>query len=395
VTTRRALILLAALLAVPAAGAAGEWQWSGDIGLGLRYFDQEPQYAGQEDGLEGSLVLNLEAAWSGERSRARFRQFLRLDSADSRRSHFDLREAYWAYEGAGWEVLVGFNKVFWGVTESRHLVDIINQTDLVEDPDQEQKLGQPMVRALLECDWGQLEFYLMPWFRERTFPGEAGRLRPPLAVDTDAAVYESAAKEHHADFALRWSHYFGDVDVGVHAFQGTGREPRLLPAADGTRLVPFYFQTTQAGVDLQYTRDAWLWKLEALARDGLEDRYFAAVAGFEYTFFGLRGGASDLGLLLEYLHDGRGESEPVTVFDDDWFIGARWALNDTQDSSLLAGVVLDSNSSEWFFSLEAQRRLGENYFAEMTVRLFNGDQTGPLQVYDRDDYLELSLARYF
>ncbi|NIP18147.1 MAG: hypothetical protein GWM87_08310, partial [Xanthomonadales bacterium] len=49
----------------------------------------------------------------------------------------------------------------------------------------------------------------------------------------------------------------------------------------------------------------------------------------------IRGGASDLGVLVEYLHDGRAESEPLTVFDDDVFVGARWALNDTQDTSVL------------------------------------------------------------
>ncbi|NIP18146.1 MAG: hypothetical protein GWM87_08305, partial [Xanthomonadales bacterium] len=78
----------------------------------------------------------------------------------------------------------------------------------------------------------------MPYFRERTYPGEEGRLRAPLAVDTDAALYESSAGEHHADIALRWSHYFGDVDIGVHAFRGTAREPKLLPSADGRSLVP-------------------------------------------------------------------------------------------------------------------------------------------------------------
>lgn len=54
------------------------------------------------------------------------------------------------------------------------------------------------------------------------------------------------------------------------------------------RLVPFYHQISQLGLDLQYTRDAWLWKLEAIARDGLDDTFFATVAGFEYTFYGVR-----------------------------------------------------------------------------------------------------------
>ena len=87
-----------------------------------------------------------------------------------------LREAYWAYEdwsykGTEIELLVGINKVFWGVTESVHLVDIVNQTDLVEDLDQEDKLGQPMVNLALQHDWGLLNIYLLPYFRERTFPG--------------------------------------------------------------------------------------------------------------------------------------------------------------------------------------------------------------------------------
>ena len=68
--------------------------------------------------------------------------------------------------------------MFWGVTELRHLVDIINQTDLVENLDGEQKLGQPMVQLTLLKDWGTLDFFAMPYFRERTFTGPDGRPRP-------------------------------------------------------------------------------------------------------------------------------------------------------------------------------------------------------------------------
>ncbi|NNE05369.1 MAG: hypothetical protein HKN15_06565 [Xanthomonadales bacterium] len=392
------LVLLA--LSGPLLAQESEWEFSGDVGLELRYFADDALLPGQDDGFGASVALNFEAEWFGDNSRVSIEPFLRLDSVDSERSHFDLREAYWAYEGDGWEVLAGLNKVFWGVTESRHLVDIINQTDLVEDLDQEQKLGQPMIRGLLERDWGLFEIYVMPYFRERTFPGADGRLRTPLVVDTDAAVYESSADQHHTDIALRWSHYFGDVDIGVHAFHGTGREPRLLPySSEGQApvptLIPFYHQVTQLGVDLQYTKDAWLWKLEAIGQHGFADDFFASVAGFEYTFYGINDGASDLGVLVEYLYDDRGPSEPITLFDDDVFVGARWALNDVQDTSVLAGVVFDNKESEWFFSLEAERRIGENYTAEARVRIFNGDPQGQLGFFDREDYVEVSLARYF
>ena len=378
--------------------SAGQWYFGGDVGAELRYFFEEPRWPGQSDDSVASVSANLEARWRNEsgNQRASFRVFGRLDSVDKERSHVDLREAYWAYEGEDWEILLGANKVFWGVTESRHLVDIINQTDLVEDIDQEQKLGQPMVNLLLQRDWGQLEIYVMPWFRERTFPGEKGRLRAPLPVDADKALYESSAKQHHTDLALRWSHYFGDVDIGVYAFHGTARDPVLTLAEEGDRLLPFYFQMTRLGVDVQYTRDAWLWKFEGIVQNSLNEDFAAAVAGFEYTLYGVRDSAADVGLLVEYLYDGRGPGEPVTAFDNDVFVGARLAMNDAADSSLLAGIVVDVDSQEWFFNMEAERRIGEYFVAAARLRIFNGDQNlNQLYAFDRDDYLQLSLSGFF
>jgi hypothetical protein len=382
--------------AEPAHGRA--WTVNGDTGIESRYFFSDPRWPGQSGDTASSWSTNLEFRWrnlDGDQ-RASIQPFLRLDSIDSERNQFDLREAYWALEGDNWELLLGLDKVFWGVAESRHLVDIVNQTALVEDIDQEQKLGQPMIRTLYMSDWGQFELFVMPWFRERTFPGLDGRLRPPLPVDQDGAVYESSAKQHHTDVALRWSHYFGDVDIGVSVFHGTSREPKLIPASDGASLLPFYHQISQLGVDMQYTRNAWLWKLETIVRDGLDDSFFASVAGFEYTFFGVRDSAIDVGLLFEYLYDGRDASESATAFDDDLFFGARLGFNDTQDTSILAGVVIDRRDSDWFFSLEAERRLGTNYSIEARLRFFHGESpNGQLLPLDRDDYLQISLARYF
>jgi len=49
-------------------------------------------------------------------------------------------------------LLVGINSVFWRVVESNHLVDILNQTDLIEDIDGEEKLGQPMISLSTQQD---------------------------------------------------------------------------------------------------------------------------------------------------------------------------------------------------------------------------------------------------
>ena len=55
--------------------------------------------------------------------------------------------------------MIGINKVFWGgFAETRHLVNIVNRSDIVEDMDEEDKLGQPMVAVGFEKDWGRLDF---------------------------------------------------------------------------------------------------------------------------------------------------------------------------------------------------------------------------------------------
>jgi hypothetical protein len=147
---------------------------------------------------------------------------------------------------------------------------------------------------------------------------------------------------------------------------------------------------------MQYTHDAWLWKLEAIVRDGVVGTFAAAVGGLEYTVYQVGESSADVGVLLEYQYDGRDRLEPVTVADNDVFAGARLALNDTQDTSVLAGIGYDLDTGEAFINVEADRRLGEDYVLELRLRAFSGASAqDPTFVLAEDDYLQLQLSRYF
>jgi hypothetical protein len=392
------VILLAAFLPLsPARG--GEVNFSGSVELQARTFWHNPAWAGQDDrALQGSIVSTMDIRWRNEagNQRTSLIPYLRWDASDSERSVADLRESYWAFEGDNFELLVGANTVFWGVTESVHLVDVINQTDLAGDIDGEDKLGQPMVSLALQREWGEISGFVMPYFRERTFAGADGRFRPAVPVDIDNPLYESAAKEKHVDFALRYSHYIGDIDIGLHLFSGTSREPRFVAAADGQSLVPVYDQVDQLGVDLQYTREAWLWKLEAIARDGVSHSFAAVVGGLEYTRYQVLDSTADVGLLLEYQYDGRNELEPPTTADNDVFVATRLAFNDVQDTAVLAGIAHDLDTGETFVNIEAERRFGDAWFAELRVRAFSGAEMGDATYWlQKDNYVQLNVARHF
>ncbi len=389
---------VAAIVLFVGASFADDWDASGEVGIETRVFTQDARFGGQSDGVGLSFMLQPEFRRKSTDKNNQFSviPFYRYDSDDSERTHFDLREAYWLHLGEQWEVLSGVNKVFWGVAESRHLVDIINQTDQIEDIDQEDKLGQPMVSATSQRDWGAVTLFWLPYFRERTFPGSEGRLRSPLPVDSGNAKYESGAEQWHQDFAVRYSHYIGDWDIGASYFRGTGREPRLLPGGNGQYLIAYYDIIDQMGIDLQYTYDAWLWKFEGITRKGQGKTFFAAVGGFEYTFYQVAESASDIGVLLEYQYDGRDDSAPFTLADNDVFAGVRWSLNDIQDTALLAGVAFDHQTGERFFNVEAERRIGNHFTAELRVRFFSGASPGEASFsVARDDYLQLALSYHF
>lgn len=387
-------LLLSALVAETGRAAR---DISSNIDLTTRIFTEDTRWPGQDDSTSQlSIAGTVGARYRGETSRASIIPYLRYDETDDERSLADLRESYWAKEGETFELLIGVNTVFWGVIESVHLIDIVNQTDAVADIDGEDKLGQPMINLDMQRDWGLVSAYVLPYFRERTFAGEDGRLRTPLPVDTDNPQYESSDKENHVDLALRYSHYIGSVDIGLSLFSGTSRDARLLPNANGGELIPFYDQIEQLGLDLQYTGDVWIWKLEAIARETKNDSFTAAVGGFEYTYYQVVDSAANIGVLLELQYDGRDDGEPVSLADNDLFAGVRLALNDTQNTGVLAGVGYDLETSETYVNIEADRRLGDDYVLELRARLFtNAEQSDTSYGIENDDYFQLRLSRYF
>ena len=393
----KAIVYLSTLwLSLGLFSVAQAYELSGYAAAEYRYFQHDSQLAepGQHD---PSLVLAPEfyTEWDDGRQSLLISPFLRVDAEDDERTHADLREFQWLLVEDSWELRLGIGKVFWGVAESQHLVDVINQTDLVENSDTEDKLGQPMVNLSLFQDWGTVDLFVMPYFRERTFSGRDGRLRGPLVVDTDAAQYESGAGRQHVDLAVRWSHSLGDWDIGLSHFYGTNREPLLLLNSSASALIPFYETMHQTGVDVQYTSDAWLWKLETIRRETDSDTFSALTGGVEYTFYSVLDSDIDVGLLAEYLFDDR-DNASVTAFEDDVLIGTRLTWNDAQSSELLFGLIQDLSSQDIGWNIEASRRIGNRWKVSLEGRFFSvDDQSSVLFPVRDDDYLQFELARYF
>jgi len=374
-------------------------EWSGNISPQIQVFfenaDRGPKYT---TNLSIAAEPEYYLEWDDGKQSVTFVPFGRLDQRDSKRTHFDVRELNWLKIAGDWEWRVGVGKVFWGVTEFVHLIDIINQTDGVENIDGEDKLGQPMVQTSWLQDWGSLQLFVLPYFRERTFPGKGARLRTALVVDTDQAEYQSGAREYHVDVAARANGTVGVLDYGLSQFIGTGRDPqlRLGTKPSGTPvLIPRYVQILQTGLELQAIVGDWLWKLEAIYQHNPNEDFFASIGGFERTLVGVFETVVDVGLVAEYSYDRR-DDRLSAPFQNDLFLGFRLTFNDVQSTQILAGGSVDAENQATTFRVEASRRIGEHWKLNLELQTFSnvGDKD-PLFDLEDDDFVQIDLGYFF
>lgn len=381
----------------------------------------------------------------------------RFDATDKERTHVDIRELNYLKvpESGNWELKTGISKVFWGVAEGQNLVDVINQTDALEGVATDEKLGQPMVQLTLldtqvfleEQDWGTLDLFVLPYFRKASFPGEHGRFRPPIPVSNKRALFESSQKESHVDYAGRWSHAIGPMDIGLSYFKGTNRTPSLFveltPRLFNTntfqiptgKVIPYYAQLEQFGLDMQISIEGFLLKLEAVSRDTQESfflnpetgkpvsksdiascrnlpntlkcpvsnqikdsKYTAYTLGGEYTFGDISGSGIDLSLITEINKDSRDKETNLALLQNDVLVGTRLALNNASSTTGLFGIILDLDYQSVIASAEIERRLSNSISASIEHRSFitkdNSKDPVLSQIQD-DDFTKVSVEYFF
>ncbi len=431
---------------------AGTHKFSGSVEAELQFFPNEGSLDEQKD-VFGSLAIRPEYYWRSENKnhKVKTKLFYRATEPNGSRTHGDVREFNYRFSRGGWYLTAGVDTVFWGVTESAHLVDIINQTDNLDSISGEEKLGQPMIAVGIEKDFGNIDAYVLPYFRTREFPSGPERYQIALGdqtpeIDSDANFYESDDEENNIDFALRWYKSFDQFDLGLSYFNGTSRDPlpvilNLLesfgqddngkPTLNVDSIGSFYEQKQQLGLEFQYLYDDWIIKLEAAHQVMDSGDYSEAAFGFEYTFSDMSPWGQDVGILIEYLWNDReqvnllpytfeanselsdddrqfitdianGSDESPSVegyylspMQNDLFIGARFSLNDIAGTEFLAGVIYDLDDDTTSVSFEGSTRIGDSLRLTANVYFFNQVfEDNPFKPIENDDLIELK-AEYF
>ena len=389
------LLAIFASLTGYAAWAEIRTEHRGEITAEASWYPQGAAHAGQKNSFVHTEV-RPELVIYGDVAEALIQP--RISGGTAGEGTIDFREANVTTRLGDADILIGSTILFWGKVESYNPVDVVNAKDFNRGVMRSEKRGAPMLRLSWPAGTGQLSLLAID-FTKNIYPGVASRERPALPIAKEAS-YSGGAKREDIANAVRWSGYFGDIDLGISWFRGTGLAPRLLPQADGT-LKPDYSRITQTGLDVQYLWADSALKVELVRRSGQYDRlgtarsYQAGVVGIEHNLFGVMDSGHDIVLIGEYAGDSRMELTH-SGFQNDLTVGTRWLWNDIEDTEILGLLTRDLENGAQTATVSIDRRINDQLTFEASARGTSRYANDPNSTaFQKDSAVNMALTYWF
>ncbi|MDC3024313.1 hypothetical protein OA264_02455, partial [Alphaproteobacteria bacterium] len=245
------------------------WELNSEKSIETRAFHKENAYADQTN----TYSVSLKSEFFLE-PKKNFNILIepeyRYDHHDKERSLFDIPQGYILYFNDNSELKIGKDKVFWGVTELKNLVDIINSPDDASG-EEKAKLGQSLISySYLNNKIGYVDLVYMPIFHEPSKIGKRGRLRLNLPTINYNTIYEGGAGKKIPSWAFKWQNSFKNSDISFQIFRGTSRNSSILPKLENGEIKYFagHERITQIGSFLQSIYGPIIFKFEGIKRSG-------------------------------------------------------------------------------------------------------------------------------
>lgn len=382
------------------ASLAADGDFSGEAAIEYWNFPEEPPPG--EDQARKNLSVSLAPTYTYKISSAqtiRSQIFYRKDQADSRRTHFDIRELNWQIVNPEWEIQAGIAQEVWGVVESTNLTDTINQQDFIEEFDGSARLGQQMVKAsIFGGEISQLDVFYLPISRKRVLPGEEGHFRTGTVVQLEQVEFESPKGNRRAEGALRLNLSLDNFELHLSYFDGMRRQPYIDSRFDEQGVpyrIPVYELEERTGIESEYVLNDFIFKFEGILSKNLRENYRAWVIGAEYNIVGFLSMRPDVTLYYERMRDTRMDRAD-NPFQDDDMKGIKISLNDAMNAEFYFVYFKDWKSPSKATQLKASRRILDNTKLSFESRKFiDIDIDDYIYSLNTDDYYKLTLKQYF
>jgi hypothetical protein len=310
--------------------------------------------------------IGMEFAYKDENLNARAQVEFLDDTEEDARDHYRVNELYVGYSSFDYELSVGRRIFFWGALEAYNFVDMLNLKDTSRDPlDGSNKLGAWVSTFTYFFEASQIDF-IVKWLEEEQFFGDR---TSPYVIYPYAKSLILEQKDTRPSMYTKWS---GSTDTDYpidYAFayiQGYDGQRRVHIKENDLRNQSFSGEVQQyaylSNKFLMYDTvliESILYKLEFAYTDVINNKFHEKITdsklpdylqvgyGIEYTIEQIVGD-TNLGFLFEhyifYYLDEIKDSDVTglpLLFDNDIFLGLRFAFNDKDSSELQMGTVYD------------------------------------------------------
>ena len=365
-----------------------DFEYRGYVGLNSQaYFKRPADKHAQNFTLEQELELSYtHGDWqSGARLYAQEDGHDLDEDKENGRTFLRLDELYVKYELENALFFAGKNIRFWGALEAFNVADTFTTVDFRSDLLDQQREGAWNVAYSYFTETGELslimKLYENPW-RMGKYPYVYDFLPKFVHYDSDLehekeGFYPTLYLKYSG--STEWEYPLDYAFIMQHGYDSQ----RYFTSDAPLNGVNNRFRANAYLVDKALTYHTLvlgntLFKLEASAahvRDeqvmlgGLHVKdYYQLGAGFEHTLVAVYESA-DLGLIGEYYRYDTFEHKNeiaddlalFQTFQNDLFVGLRYSFNDMEDSSVLAGVVIDTEYAEQSYRVEYKTRLFDTF----------------------------------
>ncbi|AYF43302.1 hypothetical protein BALOs_0287 [Halobacteriovorax sp. BALOs_7] len=402
----------------------------GEISLNYRYYTQK-KYTDVLLGNEKQptdlkfVKLSLEERddWKGWEYNLSL--VARADEKYQENSYVDFNELNIGRSLGNWQFSAGYHMFMWSRLEAYHVVDVLNSRINDGNIERFEKLGEKSIVASHYTSIGTMKFIYMPYFTEGFYPDPLMRIFDGLEpvrqnVVSGNEVKSSDEEDQYNQFAVYYAHQFGDLDLTVFAMDHIDRTRPIFGARPSTptTLEAFYVDVLDIGAAATFFWGEQTFKFEYLYSDFNADDsvaildytggtrevfdYQLASIGHEYTHNYANNWSSSFYTEYQYvLGVGKEKRSQAQIFQNDLFIGHRFALNDAYSNEFTLGLYIDlERNGEALYYLSYERRLNNAWKAKVNFRGVTigddaeSDRRG-LYILDGDDELGVTLTRFF
>ena len=390
----------------------GEFEYKGYVGVDTQAYLTKP--AGKHPG-NLTLQQQLELKYTEGDFEAAVNVYAQEDSYDlsdekNERTFIRLDELYGKYYFENDMLFGGRNIRFWGALEVNNIVDTFNTKDFRTDGLDPQKQGAWNASYTHYFESSELSI-IAKFYEEKQemaaqpyvyyfFPEKI----PVRGVSFNTSYNPNRKSNESLYRPTLYLNYSGStesdypIDYAVILQHGFDSQRAFNAVVNSTALTTEFVEEVYL-VNKFMTYDTMvvgstLLKVEALATDIIDDNvsssgkivadYYQFGLGVEHTLTSFIGDA-DLGLLAEYYYYNTFDhSDKIAtdlnlfqVFQNDLFLGFRYTFNDSADSSIIAGAIIDMQYQEQSYSVKYETRFFDVLSAKLDYAYINPSKSEP------------------